>query len=281
VLGAPAVELRDVTLRGLRVRFADVGKGPPLVLLHGYLVSHKEWLPVLPYLAERFRCIVPDLPGFGGSEKPSPERYAYSREAFAETATDLMSAIEVPRAHVCGHSMGGSVALSLAADRPEVVDRLVLIDTACYPFDVPLKGRLPLLPLVGPIVFKRLYGRLLFRDYFKNDVFSGHPGLDLARVDSYYDDFRTREAKDAAYAVLQRTVDLASLGPKVSRVRAKTLVLWGDEDRLFPLALAHRLVRELPHAHLRVIDRSGHAPNEEHPQQTAERVIEHLLDMES
>src|SRR5688572_18304952 len=114
-------------LRGLRVRYAEAGSGPPLVLVHGFLVSHREWLPILPFLTKRFRCILPDLPGFGGSEKRSPNDYPYTRESFAETVADVMSALEVPRAHVCGHSMGGSVAITLAADRPEMVDKLVLI----------------------------------------------------------------------------------------------------------------------------------------------------------
>jgi pimeloyl-ACP methyl ester carboxylesterase len=267
-------------LRGLRVRYAEAGSGPPLVLIHGFLVSHKEWLPILPHLTKRFRCILPDLPGFGGSEKRAPGDYPYTRESFAETVGDVMSALEVPRAHVCGHSMGGSVAITLAADRPEMVDKLVLIDSASYPFPMPFKGKLPLLPFVGPVVFKRLYGRGLFRDYFKNDVWSGMPGVDLALVDSYYDDFATREAKDAAYAVLQRTIDVDALGPKISRIRAPTLIIWGDDDRIFPLGLGHRLVREIPGARLRILETCGHAPNEQKPEETARMITAHLLGTE-
>lgn len=263
------LELKDMNVHGLRVRYAEVGSGPPLVLIHGILVSHKEWLPVLPILAKKYRCIVLDLPGFGGSEKPPKGRYPYTREAFAETVADVLSALGVTKAHVCGHSMGGSVALAFAADRSELVDKLCVIDSACYPFDVPLKGRIPLLPVLGPLVFKKLYGRNLMRAYFRDEVWSGRPGLDVRRVDEYFDDFDPPDARDAAYEALKSTVDLASLGPKIARIRKPTLVIWGDDDRLFPITIAERLVRAIPGARLEVIANSGHAPNEQHPEATA------------
>jgi pimeloyl-ACP methyl ester carboxylesterase len=272
-----SIRFNDVLLRGLRVRYGEIGEGPPLVLVHGFLVSHKEWLPMVPYLAKHFRLILPDLPGFGASEKRSGDGYAYTREAFAETLADLMSALDLARAHICGHSMGGGISLTLAADRPELVDRLCVIDSMSYEFDAPFKGKLPQIPLLGPVIFKRIYGRSLMRDYFKNDVWSGHPGIDMRQVDAYYDDFDPREARDAAYTCLLRTVDVKSLVPKIARVRAKTLVVWADDDRIIPLALGQRLAREIPGARLRIIPHSGHAPNEEHPAVTAEHVIAHLL----
>lgn len=267
---------RDVPLRGVRLSYAEAGEGPALLLIHGFLVSHKEWRPILPLLTPHFRCILPDLPGFGASEKPTDGRFPYTREAFAETLGDLLDHLEIDRAHVCGHSMGGAIALTLAADHPRRLERLSLVDSASFPFPLSLKARLPTLPVLGSFVFKKLYRRPVFRDYFENDVFSGHGGVDLERVDEYYDDFSSAEGREAAYATLQRAVmDLSSLGPKVPRVRAESLVLWGDEDRIFPVSLAHRLVNELPSATLHVLQRCGHAPNEERPEETAEALLAH------
>ncbi len=266
----------DVSLRGLRLRYAEAGEGPPLLLVHGFLVSHEEWLPVLPMLARRFRCIAPDLPGAGKSDKPAPGSYPYTREAFAETLTDLLASLEIGRAHVAGHSMGGAVAMTLAADHPEQIERLTVIDSECYPFPMPLKGRLPTLPLVGSLVFKGLYRRPVFRDYFKNDVWSGHAGFDPARADAYYADFTPRHSRQAAYEVLHRAVmDVDGLAPKIARIVAPTLIVWGDEDRIFPPSLAHRLVREITNSRLEIIEHSGHAPNEEHPQRVADLLIAH------
>jgi len=270
-----SIHHHEITLRGLRVHYAEAGEGPPLILVHGFLVSHKEWLPILPYLSQHFRCIAPDLPGWGKSDKRAPGEYPYTREAYAETLVELMGALDLSRAHILGHSMGGSIAITLAADHPEVVDRLSLIDTACYPFPVPMKGRLPLFPMLGPVIFKRLYGRSMFRDYFKNDVFAGHDTINLDRVDAYYEDFRSKPSREAAYEVLKRTIDLTPLVPKIPRVAASTLILWGAEDRLLPVGLAHRLVRELPEARLHILEGAAHAPNEEIPERTAELIVEH------
>src|SRR5271166_871490 len=81
----------DVAARGARIRFVQAGEGPPLVLIHDYLASRVAWDDVLPRLAERFRVIVPDLPGFGESEKPPPSRYRYGFEGFSESLIDLLA----------------------------------------------------------------------------------------------------------------------------------------------------------------------------------------------
>lgn len=272
------LEHHETTLRGLTVHWVEAGEGPPLVLIHGLLVSHLEWLDVMPALSEHFRCIALDLPGHGQSDKPGEDRFPYTREAFADVVRELMRDLGIERAHVCGHSLGGAIAVTLAADHPDVVDRLAVLDSAVYQFTLPLKGRLPLVPGLGPIVFKRLYGRRLFRDYFVTDVFSGYPGLNMERVDRYYDDFDSRAGRNAGYAALRNTLDVTSVAPKIRRVQAPTLVIWGDEDRLVPVNLAHRLAREIEGSKIEIIAASGHAPNEQHPQAVGTLLVDHFLE---
>lgn len=271
-------ELRhhDVSIRGMNIHYVEAGEGEPLILIHGFIVSHKEWLPILPLLAKQYRCIALDLPGFGASSKPAPGQYPFTREAFAGTVADLMSALGLHRAHICGHSMGGSIALTFAADHPELVDKLVAIDSACYPFDLPFKAKLPTLPVIGPIIFKKLYGRSMFVDYFKNEVFNGRPTMNLEMVEAYYRDFDPPASRDSAYEAMLTSVDQSSLGPKIPKIKAKTLVVWSEEDRLFPLALGQRLSREIPNAELAVLKGCGHAPNEEKPDETAAKILAHL-----
>ncbi|HEY0467868.1 MAG TPA: alpha/beta fold hydrolase, partial [Polyangiaceae bacterium] len=75
---------RDVTASGIRLRVAEAGVGTPVILIHGLFVDHTSWDLVMLELAETFRVIAPDLPGFGSSEKPPPSRFPYGIEAFAE-----------------------------------------------------------------------------------------------------------------------------------------------------------------------------------------------------
>jgi len=258
--------IRDVTARGVRMRVlvAGAGNGPALLLIHSFLVSHLEFDDVIDTLAQRFHVIAPDLPGFGESEKPSPARYAYGIETFAEAVADLIAAFGVGRAHLVGHAMGAAVAITLAANHPELVQRLVLEDALCYPFPMSFKMKLPLLPVVGGIVFKQLHGRGTFRSYFRDDVFRADAAVPLSRVDRHYDLFNAPSARESAHAVMRAVLDARPVVARLTRITAPTLVVWGRDDRIFPAASAQRLAREISGAMLEIMD-AGHSPHEERP----------------
>lgn len=257
---------RDVTARGVRMRVIESGAGRPVLLVHGFLVSHLEFDDVIDPLAARFRVVAPDLPGFGDSEKPSPTRYGYGVESFAEALADVIAAMELGRVSLLGHSMGGAVALTLAASHPELVERLVLVDALVYPFPLELRSRVSLLPVLGPFLFKQLYGRGTFRGYFREHVFSPEFDVPLDRIDRYYDQFNTPAARESAYAVLSAMTDTRAVVARIPRVKAPTLVVWGRHDRLLPPVFGQRLAREIGGARLELLD-AGHAPNEERPEE--------------
>jgi len=269
--------LRDVTARGIRVRVLEAGaeRAPALLLLHGIFASHRSFEDVIDDLGERFHVIAPDLPGFGESEKPSPARYAYGVEAHAESVADLIAAFGVGRASVLGHDMGGAVALTLAAEHPELVQRLVLEDALAYPFVQSAKARLPLVPVLGGFVFKQLYGRALFRALFRDTYY--RPGFEapFERVDWHYDAFNSPSARESAHAMMRALLDTRAVVARLSRINTPTLVLWGREDRLCPVPSAHRLAREIARAKLEIMD-TGHTPHEELPRELVERVTEFL-----
>ena len=131
---------RDASARGARIRFVEAGTGTPLVLLHDALASHETFLATTSHLAASFRVVAPDLPGFGASEKPDPQRYAYGWDGFADSIADLIGALGLGRVHVCGHAMGGGVALALAARHPALVHKLVLVDALVYAVDEHVLG---------------------------------------------------------------------------------------------------------------------------------------------
>ena len=270
-------EVRDVTVGEVRIRAveAGIGNGPALLLIHGFIVSHAEWDDVIDLLAAHFHVIAPDLPGFGDSAKPSPSRYEYGFSAFAESMADLIAGLGVGRVHVAGHSLGGAIAMTLAAHHPELIDRLVLVDPLSFPFPRSFRARLPLYPVLGPFWFKQLYGRSFFRAYFKDEVFPKGMPINLDRIDTFYDKFNTPSARESAYATMRATLDTRTLVALLGRVRAATLVIWGRDDKMFPVAFATKLARQLGDARLEIMA-TGHSPAEEQPEVFVRHVLEFL-----
>src|SRR5215217_6363410 len=115
------LELREISLHGHRVSYRTGGDGPPLVLIHGITSSSASWEAVLPGLAEHFTILAPDLLGHGQSDKPAGD---YSLGSHACLVRDLMLALGHERATIVGHSLGGGVAMQVAYQFPELVDRL-------------------------------------------------------------------------------------------------------------------------------------------------------------
>ncbi|HVW25817.1 MAG TPA: alpha/beta fold hydrolase [Polyangiaceae bacterium] len=252
----------------MRLRVALSGNGPPVVLLHGLFTHHGAWDAVVDEMASEFRLVAPDFPGFGESEKPLVSRFPYDIGAFAEVVADLFAALDVGRAAVVGHGLGGAVALTLAARHPELVSRLVLVDSVCFDAPVDLRRRIALLPFIGGFVLKQLWGRSTFRSFFRSNVLSNRPGYPIERIDRYYEKFDDPAARGSALATLRATRDTRPIEALTARVHAPTLVVWGRADRLVPARFGLRLSRSIRGAGFELMD-TGHAPHEESPAEFA------------
>src|SRR5436190_12850022 len=144
--------LHDILLHGHRVFYRSVGDGPVVVLVHGITSTSATWANVLPYLAERFTIIAPDLLGHGESAKP---RGDYSLGAYASGIRDLLLALGHERATFVGHSLGGGIAMQLAYQFPKHCERLVLVSSGGLGRDISALLRAASLPgseLVLPLL---------------------------------------------------------------------------------------------------------------------------------
>lgn len=121
------VEVQDryVDLPGVRMHYLMAGRGEPIILLHGYAETSHMWLPLIPLLAKNHLVIAPDLRGFGGSSAPAK---GYDKKSMAQDIHALAEALHLRRGAVVGHDIGLMVAYAYAAQYPQDVERIVLMD---------------------------------------------------------------------------------------------------------------------------------------------------------
>jgi haloacetate dehalogenase len=120
-----AVTHHTVIANGIKLHYVEAGEGPPIILLHGFPETWYAWRHQIPVLRKRYRVIVPDMRGYGSSDKPSS---GYDKRTMARDILELMSHLGIHRAPIIGHDRGARVATRFAKDHPRAVERLVLMD---------------------------------------------------------------------------------------------------------------------------------------------------------
>ena len=269
---------RFAELSGLRVHFKDEGSGPPLLLIHGTASSLHTWDGWVAELADRFRLVRLDLPGFGLTGPEPVGDYSASRRV--EVIVALMDLLGIERTAVAGNSLGGGIALELARSHPDRVEALVLIDSAGYPinrregFVVFDFARLP----IAERLLSRLTPRILVRAGVQQS-YGDETRVTPELVDRYYRLLRRRGNRRALIIGLSTEHNLDR--DVIRSLRQPVLVLWGSEDRLIAVETAADFDADLVDSKLIIYDGVGHLPMEETPDRSAADVAGFLFSLES
>ena len=224
------VGLREALVAGRRVRYEVAGEGEPVVLVHGLSGSTRWWDRTVPALAARHRVYLVDLPGFGSM------RGAEGGFVLSEAAgwiSSWMETVGLERAHLVGYSMGGYISVVLAARRPEMFDRLVLVAPAGVPTGRSMHGYLL------PLLQAGRYMRPGFLPVLARDALRTGPLTLLG----------------AARELLAEDVR-----EYLREIEAPTLLLWGLQDTIVPPSAGDDMREEIPDSRLLVIDGCGHVP---------------------
>ena len=230
------VSLQTVQVGAYNVRYQTVGEGEPVVLVHGLSGSTLWWRRNVPELAQHYKVYLVDLPGFGaGSRKHG--RFALKQAG--DWLLAWMDAIGLKQTHLIGHSMGGYICMEIAAHRPDVVKRLVLVSPAFKAAANSVLGYTKLL----------LNGiRYLTPHFF--------PIL-------AYDSLRA-----GPITLLKATREIIALdvSEDVQRITEPVLLVWGENDTLVPPTLGYMLRAELPNARLLTLEHAAHVAMFDQPQ---------------
>jgi pimeloyl-ACP methyl ester carboxylesterase len=247
----PLLRIHDVRLPGRRVSTLTMGSGPDVLLIHGL-----------------------DLPGFGGSSKPTTA--PYTARYFAETVRGTMDALGIARAHIAGNSMGGRVAIELALRHPERVGSLGLL---CPAVAFVKRTYHPLVRVIRPEIalLPHRLTRQRVADRFWS-LFADPDAIDPSMADVVVDEFQRIYSSPGgriAFLASARNVYLeAPFGRngfygRLSQLEAPALFVWGSHDTIIPPAFARHVARWLPSAEQIVLEGCGHVPQVERAAQVS------------
>ncbi|HUK14418.1 MAG TPA: alpha/beta fold hydrolase [Thermoanaerobaculaceae bacterium] len=248
----------------------DHGEGVPVVLLHGFPLSSAMWTGVRTAVEQVARLVTPDLRGFGGSDKPAS---GYTMEALADDVVRLADRIGLARFVLGGHSMGGYVALRVAAAHPERLAGLILVDTRAEADAPEARAR-------RAAAIARIEGgeAAAWRDEFVANLVGA---TTRARAPRLLAELRADAADVPAHALagcLAGMRDRADSTALLAGLAVPALVIAGEEDAITPPASARALAAAIPKAELVLIPQAGHTPSVERPIPTAEALMAFLRD---
>ncbi len=245
---------KEVTIFGQKIHYVEAGSGPVVVLLHGLGGNTLNWAFTVPALSQKYRVIVPDQIGFGRSDKPFIN---YRVGTYTDFLDKFLDELKIEKATLVGNSMGGWVAALYALEHPQRVERLVLADSAG--FRAPKEFNLATLSGLNPSTREGMR-RLAEMVFFNKQMFASNQAVDLLLTQRMTagDGYTIQSLVESIY----RDEDM--LDGRLGAIKQPTLIVWGRQDGLTPLAReGERFKREITGAQFVVLENCGHVPQVE------------------
>lgn len=273
-------EDRYVKVREINTRYWVLGQGSPLLLIHGLGASCEYWRYNIRALSQGYRVYAFDLPGFGRSDKRIDD---YSLHFVGEFVASFLDTQGVDRASLVGNSLGGAVSLQFAVRYPHRLEKLVLVSSGGLGREVHLYFRFLKIPLWGECLAWSWGTRPGTRLTLRSIVYEPQVITDEF-VDQMAELARLPGTKEMLLSVARTGIDLRGqnmvlLEPllrRVPEIEAPTLITWGAQDPILPLAHAHVAHQMMKNSQLRILDHCGHVPQIERPEEFNQLVLDFL-----
>ncbi len=232
----------EINIEGLKLNYIVEGKGKDVVVLHGWGANMNTVMPIINVLKDKFRVHSLDLPGFGESDEPKEPIDSFK---YADIVKSYMDNMEIKKTTLIGHSFGGKLSIILGSKYPEMVDKIVLVNSA------------GLIPKRKPKYYIKVYSFKTLKFLYKNLFFwLNHED----KMEKFYKKFGSTDYKDAT-GIMRKILVTAvneNLLPLLKEIKSPTLLIWGDKDKATPLYMAKIMEREIEDAGLVVLEGAGH-----------------------
>jgi pimeloyl-ACP methyl ester carboxylesterase len=249
------VEQKEITIGTIKTSYLLCGNGEPVIFLHGAGAGAVTWYPSINSISKNFQVLAPDIVGYGESDKPDAP---YNRPYFSKWLKDFLKELKISKAHIVGLSQGGAIALQFAIDNPEMVNKLVLVDSAG------LGAKVSFWPLIGTIwmnsfpssMANRFNSRYILHNPINRDP--NHSNYSIAVLK--YKGGKNAFKQGRGTAVSKISEEL------LKQIQNETLIIWGKDDKLFSVKYGETAAKIIPNAKLHLIQDAGHLPLMDQPE---------------
>lgn len=257
------LEVKTVTAGGYRWKYLEGGAGETILLIHGFGGDKDNWTRFVRTLSDSYHVISPDLPGFGENDRKSEDEYSISSQT--RRLHEFASVLGLKRFHLIGNSMGGFISGMYAIRYPEQVDTLALVDTAGVSSPVPSELSVYLSRGKNPLVVENEKDF----EFLMNFIFVKPPYIPFF-LKTYFSEraIRSREFNEKIYREIRG--EFGALETGMRSIRARTLILWGDTDRVIHVSSSDVLQKGIPGSVRVLLKDCGHSPQLERPAESAE-----------
>jgi len=259
-----------------RIHYIDIGKGRPVIMVHGFADSTYCWHEnVKPLVNNGFRTILIDQPGLGRSDIPS-EEYIFSVENQASAVMALADHLGLEHFDIVGVSMGGGICLYLALKYPEKIRKTIVIDPVCY--NPPGHGLRSILSLPGMETMASIFSGNWAVKMALKDVYFDDAKVDHVLVDEYSRFLNKPHYSRVITSLLTQyfSDEFHNMTKSYETLKPELLIIWGENDKWIPLDFGKTLQKTLPDAQLKIISECGHVPHQEKPDEVNPIMIEFL-----
>ena len=262
------VEEKFLQIDGNKIRYLESGHSKKtLVLIHGLGASAERWDQVIPLFSDKFHVVVPDLVGFGYSDKPLVD---YTTKFFSEFLGKFFTASNIERPNLIGSSLGGQIAAEYAASHPNEIEKLVLVS--------PSGNMEKSTPALDAYIMAALYpNEQSAKNAFELMEGTGH-NIHEEIVTGFVERMRLPNAKLAFMSSLLGIKNSELVTSKLQTITIPTLIIWGENDPVIPIQYADHFVSTIKDCRFFRMDGCGHTPYVQYPYAFASKVLKFLND---
>lgn len=259
------VTQNEIMAGSIKTTYLSAGDGAPVVCLHGAGAGAVTWYPSIGEISKNFQVIAPDIVGYGESDKPDA---SYDRPYFSAWLKEFLVSLNVHKAHIVGLSQGGSIALQFVLDNPEIVGKLVLVDSGSLGAQPSLPSFLGMLWLnvfPSPLA-SRFYSRYILFNPDNRDPNLGRYSVEVIKSQGGKSAFQ--QGRGAAVSAIPED--------SLRQIENDTLIIWGQKDQLFAVAHGEAAAKVIPHSRLYCIPDAGHLPLMDQPEVFNKAILDFL-----